>query len=157
MNNIEKELLKVISRQVTDNVPKLYIQDVVSGRVFEYGVNCHHRLVISEDGRALYFYNLQNSDDSEVGDYRFYYEEPEDKTDSDVYEWARMVEHLSISQLLAEERKRVVQEIKKEFEPSPKTTIIEGTPTPEAELVNRGFSVCKKRVYKVLDRIERGE
>ena len=112
MNNIEKELLKVITRQATDNVPKLYIQDVKSGTVFEYGVNCHHRLVVSEDGRALYFYNLQNSDDSEVGDYRFYYEEPEDKTDPDVYEWARMVEHLSISQLLAEERKKVVQEIR---------------------------------------------
>lgn len=62
-----------------------------------------------------------------------------------------------LSTRLAEERKKVVQEIKKEFEPSPNTTIIEGTPTPEAELVNRGFSVCKKRVYKVLDRIERGE
>ena len=38
MNNNE-EWLKSISRQVTDNVPKLYIQDVVSGRVFEYGGN----------------------------------------------------------------------------------------------------------------------
>lgn len=156
MNNNE-EWLKSISRQVTDNVPKLYIQDVVSGGVFEYGGNCHDRLIISEDGRSLTYYNLQNGDGSCVGDYRFYYEKPEDETDFDADEWARIVKHQSIKELLAEERKKVVQEIKKEFEPSPNTTIIEGTPTPEAELVNRGFSVCKKRVYKVLDRIERGE
>ena len=62
-----------------------------------------------------------------------------------------------LSDRLAEERKKVVQMIKAEFEPSPDSTVIEGTPTPEAELVNRGFSVCKKRVYKVLDRIEKGE
>ena len=75
-------------------------------------------------------------------------------------EWCEKEKHcklLPLSDRLTEERKRVVQEIKKEFEPSPNTTIIEGTPTPEAELVNRGFSVCKQRVYKVLDRIERGE
>lgn len=63
----------------------------------------------------------------------------------------------SLKDALAEERKKVVQMIKAEFEPSPDSTVITGTPTPEAELVNRGFSVCKKRVYKVLDRIERGE
>ena len=40
MNNSEKELLKAVLKQVTDNVPKLYIQNVVSGRVFEYGKNC---------------------------------------------------------------------------------------------------------------------
>lgn len=116
MNNIDKEFLKAISRQVTDNVPKLYIQDVVSGRVFEYGGNCHDRLIISEDGRSLTYYNLQNGDGSCVGDYRFYYEKPEYETDFDADEWARMVEHQSISELLAEERKRVVQEIWKEFE-----------------------------------------
>ena len=112
MNNIDKEFLKAISRQVTDNVPKLYIQDINSGRVFEYGANCHHRLVISEDCRTLSFYNLQNGDGSSVGDYRFYYEKPEDETDFDADEWARMVKHQSISQLLAEERKKVVQEIR---------------------------------------------
>lgn len=113
MNNIEEELLKAISRQVTDNVPKLYIQDVVSGRVFEYGGNCHDRLVISEDGRSLTYYNLQNGDGSCVGDYRFFYEKPLDETDFDADEWARTVEHQSISELLAEERKKVVQEIRK--------------------------------------------
>ena len=112
MNNIEEELLKAISRQVTDNVPKLYIQDVVSGRVFEYGGNCHDRLVISEDGRRLTYYNLQNGDGSCVGDYRFFYEKPEDETDFDADEWARMVKHQSISQLLAEERKIVCNQVR---------------------------------------------
>lgn len=116
MNNIEEELLKAISRQVTDNVPKLYIQDVVSGRVFEYGGNCHDRLLISEDGRCLYYENMQDSDGSRVGDYRFYYEKPEDETDFDADEWERMVKHQSISELLAEERKKVVSEIREEFE-----------------------------------------
>lgn len=118
MNNIEKELLKAISRQVTDNVPKLYIQNVVSGRVFEYGKNCHDKLLISEDGRCLTYYNLQCGDGSCVGDYRFYYEKPKIETeedqryDYDIDEWARMVKHQSISELLAEERKKVVQEIR---------------------------------------------
>ena len=108
----KNELLKAISRQVTDNVPKLYIQDINSGRVFEYGKNCHDKLLISKDGRCLTYYNLQDGDGSCVGDYRFYYEEPEDKTDFDADEWARMVEHLSISQLLAEERMKVCNELK---------------------------------------------
>lgn len=116
MNNIEEELLKAISRQVTDNVPKLYIQDVVSGRVFEYGKNCHDILVISKDGRCLTYYNLQNGDGSSVGDYRFYYEKPEDEIDFDADEWARMVKHQSITELLAEERKKVVQEIRNYME-----------------------------------------
>lgn len=122
MNNIEEELLKAISRQVTDNVPKLYIQDVVSGRVFEYGGNCHDRLLISEDGRSLTYYNLQNGDGSCVGDYRFYYEKPKIETEEDkryaydIDEWARMVKHQSISELLAEERKKVISEIWREFE-----------------------------------------
>ena len=116
MNNIEEELLKAISRQTTDNVPKLYVQDIVSGRVFEYGKNCHDKLLISKDGRSLTYYNLQCGDGSCVGDYRFFYEKPEDETDFDADEWARMVKHQSISELLAEERKRVVQEIRELYE-----------------------------------------
>jgi hypothetical protein len=118
MNNIDKRFLEAISTQATDNVPKLYIQDVVSGRVFEYGGNCHDRLLISEDGRSLTYYNLQNGDGSCVGDYRFYYEKPKIETEEDkrnafdIDEWARMVKHQSISELLAEERKRVVGELK---------------------------------------------
>lgn len=111
MKNIDKRFLQAISQQATDNVPKLFIQDVVSGRVFEYGGNCHDRLLISEDGRCLTYYNLQNGDGSCVGDYRFFYEKPEDETDFDADEWARMVKHQSISELLAEERKKVVHDI----------------------------------------------
>ena len=144
MNNTEKELLKVITRQATDNVPKLYIQDVESGTVFEYGANCHHRLVISEDGRTLSFYNLQNGDGSSVGDYRFYYEKPEDETDFDADEWARMVEHQSISQLLAEERKRVVKEIKK--------LIVEATCyDTEEEVRNHIYDMSASEVLEILD------
>lgn len=146
MNNIEEELLKVISKQITDNVPKLYIQDVVSGRVFEYGKNCHDKLIISEDGRNLNYYNFQSSDDSEVGDYRFYYGKSEDKSDPDVYEWARMVEHLSISELLAEERKKVVQEIWKEFE---QRLMGKTKDMPVMKVCNM--------INSVLDQIERGD
>lgn len=111
MNNIENEFFKAVMKQVTNNVPKLYIQNVVSGRVFEYGKNCHDKLLISEDGRSLTYYNLQDGDGSCVGDYRFYYEKPEDETDFDADEWARMVKHQSISELLAEERKKVIEKI----------------------------------------------
>lgn len=120
MNNIEEELMKAISKQITDNVPKLYIQNIVSGRVFEYGKNCHDKLIISEDGRSLTYHNLQDGDGSCVGDYRFYYEKPKNEIDFDADEWARMVKHQSISELLAEERKKVVQQLrelaKNEFE-----------------------------------------
>lgn len=146
MNNIEEELLKAITRQATNNVPKLYIQDVVSGRVFEYGGNCHDRLLISKDGRSLTYYNLQNGDGSCVGDYRFFYEKPQDETDFDADEWARMVEHQSISQLLAEERKRVLYEIWKEFEQRLKNK------TEDMSVIK----VCMM-INDVLDQIERGE
>lgn len=116
MNN--EELLKAILRQTTNNIPKLYIKDAVSGRVFEYGKNCHDKLVISEDGRCLTYYNLQDGDGSCVGDYRFFYEKPKLETEEekqnayDIEHWARMVENQSISELLAEERKKVVSEIR---------------------------------------------
>lgn len=126
MNHIEEELMKAISKQTTDNVPKIYIQNMVSGRVFEYGKNCHDKLLISEDGRSLTYYNLQDGDGSCVGDYRFYYEKPKIETEEDkrnacdIDEWARMVKHQSISELLAEERNKVVQQLrelaKNEFE-----------------------------------------
>lgn len=152
MNNIEKELLKAISRQVTDNVPKLYIQDVVSGRVFEYGKNCHDRLVISEDGRCIYYSNMQDSDGSKVGDYRFYYEKPKFETEAemrnayDIDEGARTIEHQSISELLAEERKKVVQEIWKEFE---QRLMGKTKDMPVMKVCNM--------INSVLDKFERGE
>ena len=119
MNEEYLAILKAISRQTTDNVPKLYIQDVESGRVFEYGKNCHDRLVISKDGRCLTYYNLQNGDGSCVGDYRFYYEKPEIITEADkiheyeIDEWARNVEHISLTELLADEREKVCDKIYK--------------------------------------------
>lgn len=145
MNNNE-EWLKSISRQVTDNVPKLYIQDVVSGGVFEYGGNCHDRLIISEDGRSLTYYNLQNGDGSCVGDYRFYYEKPEDETDFDADEWARIVKHQSIS----EERKKVVQEIRKWCKDNFDYTKL---PNELGCLV----AVNREKFFDILDQIERGE
>lgn len=148
MNNNE-EFLKAISRQVTDNVPKLYIQDVVSGRVFEYGKNCHDRLIISEDGRCLYYENMQDSDGSKVGDYRFFYEKPKnDEMLFDDDEWARMVEHQSISELLAEERKKVVQEIGQQL-----GLIIDG----QKRVCCDGNMTGDKTIMAVLDQIERGK
>lgn len=47
------------------------ILDTQSGRVHEYGTDCHDSLYVSNDGRYLTYYNLQNGDGSGVGDYRF--------------------------------------------------------------------------------------
>lgn len=47
------------------------IKDLQTGEVHEYGTNCHDSLYVSQDGRTLTYYNLQNGDGSGVGDYRF--------------------------------------------------------------------------------------
>lgn len=47
------------------------ILDLQTGRVHEYGENCHDSLALSEDGRSLHYYNLQCGDGSRWGDYRF--------------------------------------------------------------------------------------
>ena len=84
-----------------------------------------------------------------MGDYRFYYEKPKIETEEDkrnafdIDEWARMVEHQSISELLAEERKKVVQEIRDKisdgiYQNSYGETFIDGD------------------IYEILNQIERG-
>lgn len=78
-----KAIQEAISIQSTNNYPQIFIQDMESGRVFEYGKNCHDRLVISEDGRSLHYANLQNGDGSKFGNYRFYYEKPLIETEMD--------------------------------------------------------------------------
>ena len=50
---------------------KIWIRDNINGKVFEYGKDCHDSLRISEDGRYLTYYNLQNGDGSEFGSYSF--------------------------------------------------------------------------------------
>ena len=52
----------------------MLIKDLQSNRVFEYG-GCHDSLSISEDGRTLSYYNLQNGEGSKYGDYRFVMED----------------------------------------------------------------------------------
>lgn len=47
------------------------ILDLQTGAIRDYGTNCHDALRIGEDGRALYYSNLQNGDGSHWGDYRF--------------------------------------------------------------------------------------
>ena len=47
------------------------IKDLQTGEEHEYGTNPHDSLVVSEDGRTLSYYNLQNGDGSRFGDYRF--------------------------------------------------------------------------------------
>ena len=42
-----------------------------TGEVRKYGTNRHDSLSISDDGRCLYYRNLQNGDGSQYGDYRF--------------------------------------------------------------------------------------
>ena len=47
------------------------ILDKQTGQIHKYGSNPHDSLAISEDGRTLSYYNLQNGDGSSLGDYRF--------------------------------------------------------------------------------------
>lgn len=92
-----EKIIEAISRQSCNEYPKIFIQDTYSGRIFEFGKNVHDRLIISEDGRSLTYYNLQCGEGSEFGDFRFYYEKPsveeygEYIADADFY--ARMIEN----------------------------------------------------------------
>lgn len=101
-DNELKAIQEAITRQATNNYPQIYIQDLQSGRVFEYGKNCHDRLVISEDGRSLHYENLQDGDGSNCGDYRFFYEKPKIETEMDkmherdLDHWARNVKNKSL-------------------------------------------------------------
>lgn len=47
------------------------ILDTQTGDIQEYGADGHDSLRVSQDGRYLTYYNLQNGDGSGVGDYRF--------------------------------------------------------------------------------------
>ena len=49
----------------------MYIKDMTTGAVREYGASGHDSLRISEDGRSLHYYNLQNGEGSQYGEYRF--------------------------------------------------------------------------------------
>lgn len=48
----------------------LYIKDMTNGKVRKYGTNNHDSLEISDDGKTLSYYNLQNGDGSSYGEYR---------------------------------------------------------------------------------------
>lgn len=52
-------------------VGSMWIKDLEDGTVRKYGTNCHDSLRISNDGRSLTYYNLQNGDGSMCGAYRF--------------------------------------------------------------------------------------
>ena len=49
----------------------MWIRDNEDGEVRQYGTNHHDALVISADGRHLYYENLQNGDGSRGGGYSF--------------------------------------------------------------------------------------
>lgn len=49
----------------------MIIEDLQTGTTHIYGTNPHDSLIVSEDGRTLSYYNLQNGDGSRFGDYRF--------------------------------------------------------------------------------------
>ena len=38
----------------------MLIKDMQTGSIHEYGTNCHDSLRISDDGKTLSYYNLQN-------------------------------------------------------------------------------------------------
>lgn len=65
---------------------EIKIRDNVTGEVFKYGKNGHHALSISEDGKCLYFENLQNGDGSLGGGYSFVLDDgktPEESSSQD--------------------------------------------------------------------------
>lgn len=47
------------------------ILDMQTGTIHEYGTDRHDSLRISQDGRTLSYYNLQNGEGSKYGDFRF--------------------------------------------------------------------------------------
>jgi hypothetical protein len=49
----------------------MWIKDLHFNETRLYGADCHDSLIISNDGRTLAYYNLQNGDGSRFGDYRF--------------------------------------------------------------------------------------
>ena len=49
----------------------MYIKDLETGEVRKYGTDHHDSLMISNDGKCLYYKHLQNGEGSEYGDYRF--------------------------------------------------------------------------------------
>ena len=53
----------------------MWIKDLTNGSVREYGINHHDSLVISDDGKSLYYSHLQNGDGSQYGNYRFVVDE----------------------------------------------------------------------------------
>lgn len=54
---------------------KMKILDTTNGHIHEYGSNPHDSLLISQDGCALHYYNLQCGDGSMFGAYRFVMED----------------------------------------------------------------------------------
>ena len=60
----------------------MLIKDLEDGEIFEYGNNSHDSLTISDDGRTLSYYNLQNGDGSKYGNYRFVMEDGEVPSES---------------------------------------------------------------------------
>lgn len=49
----------------------MWIKDMETGEVREYGADRHDALMVSDNGRYLTYENLQNGDGSYVGGYRF--------------------------------------------------------------------------------------
>lgn len=92
--------MRDIFKQSCNVYPKIMIKDLQSGRQFEFGKNTHDRLIISEDGRTLSYYDLQSGDGSRYGDYRFEYEKPsvEEYDENIAYAdfYARMVSNENI-------------------------------------------------------------
>lgn len=55
----------------------MLIKDLETGRVREYGKDCHDSLAISPEGRSLSYYNLQCGEGSRYGCFRFVMEDGE--------------------------------------------------------------------------------
>ena len=64
----------------------MYIKDLTTGSIREYGKDQHDSLMISHDGKFLQYYNLHNGEDSYMGNYRFVTEDGVVPKDDEVLE-----------------------------------------------------------------------
>lgn len=100
----------------------MLIKDLETGRVREYGKDCHDSLAISPDGRTLSYYNLQCGEGSRYGCFRFVMEDgevPENSQTPDAM-YAECYFNIggfpSVKQIRADERNNVLSTLSKLIE-----------------------------------------
>lgn len=87
------------------------IRDNETGKVFDYGTDRHHALSISEDGKCLYFENLQNGDGSLGDGYSFVLNDGKTPEESDSNDAAYGAAYANIGGFRSNDIEKILQEI----------------------------------------------